>query len=124
MEIPSLPTDNLYKFLALGGIALAVASMYFATKVVFHWTEVDSSLRAEIALEEIDGAETEEEISNLEALTNSLKARTDSLKARISDTQAPTDVATARADLAEQMAASSKLRAAVWSHKRNTALTR
>ena len=33
MEIPSVPTDNLYKFKAIGGIVLVLAGLYLSFRV-------------------------------------------------------------------------------------------
>jgi len=49
MEIPSLPTDSLYKFVALGGLVLSIASFALALHFALRVQESVFQLETEIA---------------------------------------------------------------------------
>jgi len=39
MEFPGIPTDNLYKFMALSGVAIAISNTYFYVSKVYEYKD-------------------------------------------------------------------------------------
>lgn len=54
MEIPNLPTDNLYKFMALSGLAVFLFVCYFGQKSFFEINNDIDKLKFELLILEVD----------------------------------------------------------------------
>jgi len=60
MEIPTPPTDSLYKFAAIGGIILMVAALYISYRTVHDLREREAKLKTEMMVREVDLEERKE----------------------------------------------------------------
>lgn len=65
MDIPNLPTDNLYKFLALSGLALFIFSLYFGTNNSIAITNDINKINLQIAVLSQDSNKYQNQILDL-----------------------------------------------------------
>lgn len=70
MNIPNLPTDNLYKFIALSGLAIYVFSIVYPIHLIEQYSELNHEIRTDIAKSEI---ESDRISQSLNALKDRLK---------------------------------------------------
>lgn len=65
MNLPSLPTDNLYKFMALSGIILIISSFFIVWKHADRSQELLRELKAGLAVENTYSDNRGSDLSNL-----------------------------------------------------------
>ena len=53
MQFPNLPTDNLYKFLALSGVLVAVVSVYFVITTAYRSQELARLVEENIRISDV-----------------------------------------------------------------------
>ncbi len=73
MNLPSLPTDNLYKFMALSGIILIISSFYIVWKHADRSQELLRELNAGLAVENTYSDNRGSDLSNLKLKLEELK---------------------------------------------------
>jgi len=73
MNIPSLPTDNLYKFMALSGIILIISSFYIVWKHADRSQELLRELNAGLAVENTYSDNRGSDLPNLKLKLEELK---------------------------------------------------
>ena len=70
MNLPNIPTDNLYKFIALSGLVLTLFSL------IFPWTRMGEirpklvEINTQLEILKIESDEIEKELSRLEKMVN------------------------------------------------------
>lgn len=67
MDIPGIPTDNLYKFCAILGLTLLVFNTYYSTEMSYKAKEETIKFRGESDLAKRNNIEIERQIKTLEA---------------------------------------------------------
>jgi len=73
MNLPSLPTDNLYKFMALSGIILIISSFFIFWKQADRSQELLRELKAGLALENTYSDNRRSDLSNLKLKVEELE---------------------------------------------------
>ena len=73
MNLPSLPTDNLYKFMALSGIILIISSFFIVWKHADRSQELLRELEAGLAVENTYSDNRGSDLSNLKLKVEELK---------------------------------------------------
>ena len=73
MNLPSLPTDNLYKFMALSGIILVISSFFVVWKHAYRSQELLRELEAGLAVENTYSDKRGSDLSNLKLKIEELK---------------------------------------------------
>jgi hypothetical protein len=66
MSIPSLPTDNLYKFMALAGLVMIALSTYYPMQRISDLELKQVSTNTGIGLAQLEADEISKEVSRLE----------------------------------------------------------
>ena len=82
MSIPSLPTDNLYKFMALSGLVLLTLSAYYPAQRIAELQLKQVNTSTEIALAKLEADEIGKELSYLEKQKSPDQAVFETLKKR------------------------------------------
>jgi len=66
MNIPNLPTDNLYKFMAIFGLVIIISGFYFYTTIIDKYSLAASSLIKEEGILKIETEYLSDEVALLE----------------------------------------------------------
>ncbi|MGO8989285.1 MAG: hypothetical protein ACLQGU_14740 [bacterium] len=73
MNLPGLPTDNLYKFMALSGIILIISSFYIVWKHSDRSQQLLRELNASLAVENTNSDNRRSDLSDLKLKSEELK---------------------------------------------------
>jgi hypothetical protein len=73
MNLPSLPTDNLYKFMALSGIVLIISSSFIVWKHADRSQELLREVNAGLAVEKTNSDDQGSHLSNMKLKLEELK---------------------------------------------------
>jgi cell division protein FtsB len=70
VNLPQFPTDNLYKFIALSGVAIIILSMYFPNMLALQYYEADAKLDLEIHKAKAELDFSKKEVKTLEQIVD------------------------------------------------------